>query len=379
CESFTLNGETFTESGTYTQNLVGVNGCDSTLTLHLTINQPTTSEITETACESFTLNGETFTESGIYTQKLVNVNGCDSTLTLHLTINHPTSAEITETACESFTLNGETFTESGIFTQNLVAANGCDSTLILHLTINQPTSAELYLEAISSFSANGEVFYESGTYIQSLVNRAGCDSLLILHLTISQANTIKPQDDYYKVVEDSENNRLQMLENDIFDGFSISEVSIQIDNQPISGNLIVSDNNTPSNPFDDYLLYTPGRNHHYEESFEYTITDKTGNKTSAMVYITIIPNPLFIPEGFSPNGDGINDQFIIKGLYNYPNNSLLIFDKTGKTVFEATPYQSDWSGENIHNSEALQQDTYFYILNLGNGLAKRKGFVYLIR
>ncbi|MBN1651203.1 MAG: hypothetical protein JW857_07735, partial [Bacteroidales bacterium] len=189
CESFTLNGETFTESGTYTQNLVGINGCDSTLTLHLTINQSTTSEITETACESYTINGETFTESGIYTQTLTNYLGCDSILTLNLTINQPTSAEITETACERFTINGETFTESGTYTQNLVGINGCDSTLILHLTINQPTSAEITETACESFTINGETFTESGIYNQTLTNYLGCDSILTLNLTINQPSS----------------------------------------------------------------------------------------------------------------------------------------------------------------------------------------------
>nr|WP_321409044.1 LamG-like jellyroll fold domain-containing protein [uncultured Carboxylicivirga sp.] len=48
----------------------------------------TVSSITETACETYTLNGETYTETGIYTQHLNNVNGCDSTITLNLTIKH---------------------------------------------------------------------------------------------------------------------------------------------------------------------------------------------------------------------------------------------------------------------------------------------------
>ena len=130
-----MNGETFTSSGTYTQNLTNVAGCDSTLTLNLTINSPTTASLTETACSSFTLNGETFTSSGTYTQNLTNVAGCDSTLTINLTISSPTTASITETACSSFTLNGETFTSSGTYTQNLTNVAGCDSTLTINLTI----------------------------------------------------------------------------------------------------------------------------------------------------------------------------------------------------------------------------------------------------
>ncbi|MCD6090210.1 MAG: gliding motility-associated C-terminal domain-containing protein, partial [Bacteroidales bacterium] len=377
CDSFTLNDETFTESGIYIQNLVNANGCDSTLTLHLTINESTTSELFETACDSLTINDITYFESGTFTQNLVNAAGCDSTLTLHLTINESSSSELFETACDSLTINDITYFESGTFTQNLVNVAGCDSTLTLHLTINRGSSTEIYETAIESFSLNGETFNESGIYIQNLVNITGCDSILILNLTINEIGLQNPQDDYYSVGEGSENNILQLLENDDFDE---NAASIQIDNQPIRGNIIINDNNTPLNPFDDYLLYTPASHYYPEETFTYTIIDKHGKTSTAVVYITIIPNPLFIPEGFSPNGDGINDLFIISGLSHFPNNSIVIFDKNGQTVFQYTDYQNNyWDGKNIFTGEFLPQDTYFYILNLGNGATRRKGFVYLIR
>ena len=65
-----------------------MNNCDSTITLNLTINQPTSSTLTQTACGSYTLNGQTYTISGIYTQVISNAANCDSTITLNLTINN---------------------------------------------------------------------------------------------------------------------------------------------------------------------------------------------------------------------------------------------------------------------------------------------------
>ncbi|MEJ5263988.1 MAG: T9SS type A sorting domain-containing protein [Bacteroidales bacterium] len=86
CDSYTLNGQTYTASGTYTQTLTNAVGCDSVITLNLTINHPSTSVINQTACDSYTLNGETYTASGTYTQTLTNAAGCDSIITLNLTI-----------------------------------------------------------------------------------------------------------------------------------------------------------------------------------------------------------------------------------------------------------------------------------------------------
>lgn len=135
CSPYTLNGQTYTQSGTYTQLFTNAQGCDSTLTLNLTVNQPSSSAQTQTACASYTLNGQTYTQSGVYIQLLNNVQGCDSTLTLNLTVNQPSSSVQTQSACTSYTLNGQTYTQSGAYTQMLNNVHGCDSTITLNLTI----------------------------------------------------------------------------------------------------------------------------------------------------------------------------------------------------------------------------------------------------
>ena len=61
-------------------------GCDSTLTIDLTINNQTSGNIIAETCDTYELNDSLYTESGVYTQILTNVNGCDSILTLNLTV-----------------------------------------------------------------------------------------------------------------------------------------------------------------------------------------------------------------------------------------------------------------------------------------------------
>ena len=101
CNSYTwpANGATYTASGAYTTTLTNTNGCDSILTLNLTIHSPSTSSQTASACNSYTwpLTGATYTSSGTYTTTLTNANGCDSTVTLNLTIN-TLAASISATA-----------------------------------------------------------------------------------------------------------------------------------------------------------------------------------------------------------------------------------------------------------------------------------------
>jgi hypothetical protein len=88
CNTYALNNQTYTTSGTYVQTLANANaaGCDSIINLNLTINNATSSTQNVTYCGPYTLNGQTYNTSGTYTQTLQNINGCDSTLTLNLNL-----------------------------------------------------------------------------------------------------------------------------------------------------------------------------------------------------------------------------------------------------------------------------------------------------
>ena len=93
--------------------------------------------------------------------------------------------------------------------------------------------------------------------------------------------------------------------------------------------------------------------------------------------ITIIVNTLAIPNGFSPNGDGTNDAFIIPGLNLYSNVKLMVFNRWGNLVFESDDYQNDWRGDN-NSGAALASDTYYYTLEVP-ALKTYSGFVIIKR
>lgn len=82
---------------------VTINGCTSTSTINITTLEPTSSTINQSTCSSFILNGQTYTSSNTYTQTLTNSAGCDSVITLNLTIN---------TVDSSVVINGNVLTAS---------------------------------------------------------------------------------------------------------------------------------------------------------------------------------------------------------------------------------------------------------------------------
>jgi hypothetical protein len=138
-----FNNQTIAQSGIYYDTLMNSTGCDSIITLNLTINNSTSNTMNQTSCNSYTFNNQTLTTSGVYYDTLINSTGCDSIITLNLTINNSTSNTINQSACNSYTFNNQTITQSGIYFDTLINSAGCDSMITLNLTINNPNTATI--------------------------------------------------------------------------------------------------------------------------------------------------------------------------------------------------------------------------------------------
>jgi gliding motility-associated-like protein len=106
------------------------------------------------------------------------------------------------------------------------------------------------------------------------------------------------------------------------------------------------------------------------------VTDADGCTAPAKVLLKQ-PVPIDLPQGFSPNGDGDNDFFVILGLDNFPENDLQIFNRWGNLVYSAENYRNNWNGTN-KNDEPLPEGTYYVVLRLGKE-TKRAAYVELRR
>jgi len=111
--------------------------------------------------------------------------------------------------------------------------------------------------------------------------------------------------------------------------------------------------------------------------------EEDGNMGNNVSMVETFPTDFFVPEGFSPNADGVNDVFFIRGLDSYPNNSFVIFNRWGNRIYEESPYINNWDGKSTAGLslgvDDLPVGTYFYLLDLGNGAEVLKGTVYLTR
>jgi gliding motility-associated-like protein len=114
-------------------------------------------------------------------------------------------------------------------------------------------------------------------------------------------------------------------------------------------------------------------------TYQVTITDHHGCRAILSTTVSVVCDSLLVPTGFSPDGDGTNDGFVISGIENYPGNKLWVYNRWGRLVFKTRGYKNDWNGtgnvSGIFMNRKLNPGTYYYILDLGYSEKPRSGYL----
>ncbi len=148
---------------------------------------------------------------------------------------------------------------------------------------------------------------------------------------------------------------INVIGNDTVPG---EKVLLEILTPPLNGTAEVNSDCT--------VDYTPNADFCGLDSLEYRICNNVGCDTAWVVIdVQCVNDSLCIFNGFSPNGDGVNDTWVIKGIENYPNNNVQVINRWGNLVFEMDGYRGTWDG--TWNGVSLPSGTYFYIVDLGDG------------
>jgi gliding motility-associated-like protein len=111
-------------------------------------------------------------------------------------------------------------------------------------------------------------------------------------------------------------------------------------------------------------------------SYKVTVSNAGGCNSTDIVLVKILKGPN-IPNTFSPNGDGINEKWIIEYLSTYPNCKVKVFTRQGQLVFESRGYKSPWNG--TLNGMTLPFVTYYYIIEPENGRKPLTGYVTIVK
>lgn len=171
---------------------------------------------------------------------------------------------------------------------------------------------------------------------------------------------------------------ISFLKNDTFKNINLLETSILRQTDRL-GKAYLIENNT-------LMVYYP-----YEQSFGtdtiyYQICNEFNQCSKALIVVNVLdPNQveLFIPSSFSPNNDGMNDKFYIKGIENYPENEFIVFSRWGTKIYEKRNYSNNYAWDGGYNNagvklgpgDKIPKGTYFFKLIIKDKEYVKSGYI----
>ena len=198
---YVFGDQTITKSGNFEEVFKTADGCDSLVTIHVTVLPDYRDTIYDVAVleegETYSKHGfKGLTADGVYTLPLKSVDGCDSTLTLHLNVIKDVSAVDSITLCfgAEYEFGSQTISKSGNYTETFKTTDGADSIVLLTVTVLPD-----YRQTIDTTICAGEAYNEygfenittSGVHLRKLTSVEGCDSTITLNLTVLTGDTTR--------------------------------------------------------------------------------------------------------------------------------------------------------------------------------------------
>jgi gliding motility-associated-like protein len=381
CDNYTWQNNTYSSSGFYRDTLINAFGCDSILNLNLIINKKSVDTITASICEGKSYYG--YSLPGTYTDTLVAANGCDSIRTILLSVNKRSASSITATICEGE--NYEGYTLSGNYTDTLVGANGCDSIRTLQLLVHPKgfTTRNVAICEGESYFAGGANQFMTGVYVDSMHTVYGCDSIVTTDLTVNANPTPNLGDNRDLCIGEPITISPGVFNSYLWQDGS-TESSLTINNMGTYWVKVTDKNNcTASDSFSiisivpspskflnltdsicNYeklnigatksyttYLWSTGSNQPnitIQNPGVYSLTVTDGNGCSGTETITVFSkncySGIYVPDAFTPNGDGKNDVFRPLLFGNVKTYSFTIYNRFGRTVFQSGELLKGWDG-----------------------------------
>ncbi|MFK7982236.1 MAG: gliding motility-associated C-terminal domain-containing protein, partial [Saprospiraceae bacterium] len=203
-----------------------------------------------------------------------------------------------------------------------------------------------------------------------------CDEFGVCDTTILAVTVMPGADDLLPIaVDDDTLTRLNtpviidLIANDTFNG---DTVEIGIIDLPQNGTTFINpDNSVTYAPDNDFCAVE-------RDSFTYFISNGIERDT-ATVTVQVLCEDITVYNGFSPNGDGVNDRFTILGIETFPDNEVTVFNRWGNEVFNQRGYTNSKGWDGTWNGNLVPDGTYFYVIDKGDGTNPISGYIFLQR
>ena len=365
-DSFWYKGRYLTMSGQYLDTVKTPSGCDSIVALNLLKVPFWMQTDSQSICQgqSYIFRGIALTASGTYFDTVHNPGGCDSFFTLNLTVFPTSTTSVSQYLCQGniVSFNGDTFSTAGTHIYRYTNRNGCDSTVTLSLAVLSSPSDTIRDTVCSGerIFFSGVSYSKPGVYRDTFLNPEGCDSIMTFILTVLPNPTarflISPPTDPIEL------------------GTTVTVTDQSLNADTVIWRLndhasaLVSGGTVPMPDTGTYCIRLIASTH-------------AGCSDTSTQCIYVFSNAFYMPNAFTPNGDGLNDYIELYGMktgFKYMN--IKIYDRWGEKVFESDDFDFKWDG--TFEGEMQEPNVFVYILDLSfldGHVIHNKGSITLIR
>ena len=382
-DSIILGGKYQSTEGIYYDTLIAGSGCDSILATTLTIIPGDTVTTAVAICDgdSIFLLGNYQHMAGIYYDAFSSGNGCINILAITLIVKSIAIFADSFALCygDSIFIHGNYVNAAGIYYDTLTASNGCDSIISTTLTVN-PTVFETTFAAIcngDSIFLAGNYQNTAGIYYDTLASVNGCDSIISTTLTINSAVAAALIADICNGDSILLQGKYQIVGGNYSDTLTTANGCDSI----IETTLIVNSNASASATatiFNGDSIFLQGKYQTVEGNYYDTLTAANGCDSIIKTALTVSESSVFVPNIFTPNGDGKNDVFKITGIA-ISDFKIEIFNRWGIKVFETADKNKSWDGKDLQGQKVDSGVYYFVIISTDNTEIIKRGNVTLLK
>lgn len=370
------DGTIVTEEGVYVTVLTSLtNGCDSTVTSNVIYQPNYDVAVSLEECDDGSYlfpDGTLPTNSGVFGFELQTLLGCDSSVTIDLTLNPAYNINYPDESCagDGYQLpDGSNVDATGLYTSNLTSSLGCDSIITVNLVVN-PLPEVLSGANASYCPYDGDIVLfpspEGGELTGDLL-----DGTTLIHAGAEPGDYLVS----YTIVDGNGCSNTDAVNYTLADPIPPSFTFEMICNELA----LVSTTNDPNESFeyawylnDELVALFAESSYFFDQTGTFqlglTVTDEYGcsyNQTDEVLLQNALDlSGFFVPNVISPNGDDYNQKFIIpSAVSSCLNYTVTIFNRWGQLVYTMTPQSAAFQGLDENGNE-LPEGSYFYIMEI---------------
>jgi len=294
----------------------GVSDCDSmVITIYSSI--ATTQNPIICQGESYLVGTHNYNTAGIYRDTISTISGCDSIITTNLIIKPIKQTTLNSSICqgESFIIGTHIYTTAGTYKDTLTTYLGCDSIVTTNLVVNpiKQTSINPVICQGEKYRVGIHNYTLAGTYTEILTSYLGCDSIVTCNLTV------KPS----------------LIVNLGYGGEICEGDTIELSVNSGYTTYLWQDGSTNNS----FLVSQAGT---YWVMVNYNDCIKSD---TVRYYVCANDIKIWIPNSFTPNGDGLNDEFKIETIAEFSKFQMSIYNLWGQLIFESKDAKNGWDGK----------------------------------